>query len=92
MSEDKYVRDTMDNVEQNIAKSNQSLPTHCKTPIMSGYCPETDTSPELKYEGVTKYQEMFRLLRWAVDLGRIDILLETALISMYLSLSCRGHL
>ena len=82
----------VENVEQNHAKSNQLLPIHCKTPIMSGYRPETDTSPEIKAEGVTPYQEVFRVLRWAVELGRVDILLETALMSTYLPLLCRGHL
>ena len=36
---------------KNIAKSNQRLPTHCNTPIMSGYRPETNTSVKLKDEG-----------------------------------------
>ena len=63
MSVDKYVSAAVENVEQNIAKSNQHFPTCCKNPIMSGYWPETDTSPELKYEGVTQYQDMVRVLR-----------------------------
>ena len=37
MSVEKYVRDAVDNVEQNLTKSNQRLPTRCKTPIMYGY-------------------------------------------------------
>ena len=32
-----YVRAAVENVEQNISKYNQHLPTRCKTPIMSGY-------------------------------------------------------
>ena len=59
---------------------------------MSGYWPETDTLTEIKVEGVTQYQEMVGLLRWAVDLGRVDILLETALMYTYLALPHRGHL
>ena len=39
MSEYKYVRAAMENIEQNLAKSNQSLTTGCKTPIISGYRP-----------------------------------------------------
>ena len=59
---------------------------------MSGYQPETDTSPELKAEGVTQFQDMVGVLNWEVELVRFDILLETALISAYLALPCRGHL
>ena len=92
MSVEKYVRDAVDNFEQNLAKSNQRLPTGCKTPIVSGYRPETDTPPEINYEGVTQYQDMVGVLRWAVELGRVDILLETALMSTYLALTCREHL
>ena len=75
ISAEKYVRYDVDNVEQNLTKSNQHLPTRCKTPIMSGYPPETDTFPELKDKGVTYYQEMVGLLIWEVDMGRVDILL-----------------
>ena len=59
---------------------------------MCGYRPETDTSHELKYERVTQYQDMVGVLRWAVELGRFDILLETVLISTYLNLLRRGYL
>ena len=55
MSAEKYVRASVENVQQNLAKYNQRLPTRCKTPIMSGYWPETDTLPDLKAEGVTQY-------------------------------------
>ena len=79
MSKEKYVRADVDNVEQNLAKYNQCLTTRCKTPIMSGYRPEADISPELKAKWVTQYQDMVGVLRWKVDLGRFHILLETAL-------------
>ena len=50
MSAEKYVGPAMNSVEINLAKSNQCLPTHCKTSIVSDYFPETDTSPKLKSE------------------------------------------
>ena len=59
---------------------------------MYGYRPETDTSLELKAEGVTQYQKMVGVIRWAVDLKQVDILPETALMSNYLALPCRRHL
>ena len=81
MSAQNYLRAAVDKVDQNIAESNQRLPTHCKTPITSGYRPETDTSPNIKAEGVTQQQDIVRVLRWEVDLGWVDILLETSLMS-----------
>ena len=76
---------------KNLAKSNQCLPTRCKTPVMSGYWPVTDSLIELKTEGVTHYQYMVKVLSGAVELGQVDILLDTALMSTYLVLSCRGN-
>ena len=64
MSMEKYVRSAMQNIEKYIAKYNQRLPTRFKTPIMSGYWPETDTLTDLKTEGVTKYPEMVRVIMW----------------------------
>ena len=56
MSAKKYVRFVVENVEQNLSKFNQHLPTRCKTPIMSGYQPKTYTSHKLKAGWVTQYQ------------------------------------
>jgi hypothetical protein len=38
------------------------------------------------------YQELIGVLRWAVELGRVDILLEVALLSSHLALPRDGHL
>ena len=92
MSADNYVRVAVENVEKNLAKYSQCFPTCCNTPIMSGYWPEISILTKIKSEGVTQYQEMVRTIRWSVDLGRVDILLETALMSTYLGLPCRGYL
>ena len=35
---------------------------------------------------------MIGVLRWAVELGRLDILLETSLLSAYLASPGEGHL
>ena len=92
MSEEKYVKSAVENVEHNLSEYNQFLPIRCKTPLMSGYWTETETPPKLKTEGVTHYQDMVGVIRWSVDLGRVYIILETALMSKYLSFPCRGHI
>ena len=51
-----------------------------------------DTTEELKAEGVQRYQELIRILSWAVGIGRIDILLEVSLMSTHLALPRIGHL
>ena len=86
MSSQKYVKTAIDNVEEVLAKTDQRLPTKCGTPLKSGYRPELDTSPELKQYGLQRYQELIGMLRWVVELRRVDILLETALMSTHLAL------
>ena len=39
-----------------------------------------------------RYQELIGVLRWAAELGRVDILLETAMLSTYMALPRKGHL
>ena len=47
---------------------------------------------ELKVDGLQLYQEQMFSLRWLVEIGRVDILLETAIFSKHLSLLLEGHL
>ena len=51
-----------------------------------------DCTAELKADGLQFYQEMIGSLRWAVEIGRVDILLEVALMSKHLALTREGHL
>ena len=91
MSSEKYVKAAIENIEQTLAKTSQCLPIKCQTPLSSGYRPELDTSPELKTEGLQRYQELIGILRWAVELGRVDILLATSLMSTHLALPRQRH-
>ena len=92
MSAEKYVGMAVKNVEESLAKKGMRLPTKCYTPVSTDYRPELDTSAELKADGVQYYQELIGVLRWAVELGRVDILLETALLSTHLAMPRIGHL
>jgi hypothetical protein len=86
MSAEKYVPDSVNSVEQALAKKGLRLPSKCYTPLSTDYRPELESTPELKADGVPYYQELIVVLRWAVELGRVDILLETALLSTYLAM------
>jgi hypothetical protein len=79
MSAEKYVVASVKNIEDTLAKRGLRLPTKCYTPLPSDYRPELETSAELKSDGVQAYPEMIGVLPWAVELGRVDILLEVAL-------------
>ena len=57
-----------------------------------GYRPEDDVSPELDQNDTTYYQELIGVLRWAIELGRIDISCEVSMLSSHLALPREGHL
>jgi hypothetical protein len=45
------------------------------------YLRNLDTTAELKIDGVRYYQELIDVLRWAVELGRIDMGTEVSMLS-----------
>ena len=92
MSSDKYCATAVANVTEVLNKKGARLPSKCLTPLANGYRPELDTSPELKADGLQYYQELIGILRWAVEIGRVDILLEVSMMSAHLALPREGHL
>ena len=92
MSAEKNVSASVKNVEEALATKGLRLPTKCYTPLSVDYKPELDVSAELKGDGMQYYQELIGVLRWAVEIGRVDILLETSLMSAHLALPRVGHL
>ena len=56
------------------------------------YRPELDVSDLCDEKQINFYQHVIGMLRWLVELGRLDILLETSLMSSYLACPRIGHL
>jgi len=92
MSSEKYCKAAVANVEERLAKEGKRLPSKCRTPVTTKYAPELEVSPELKADGIQYYQELIGILRWATEIGRVDLLLETSLMSTYLASPRVGHL
>lgn len=92
LSSEKYLKTAISNVEENLNKSSLRLPSKCATPFVSGYLPSKDTSKELNADGTRYFQELIGILRWSIELGRVDILLEVSLLSTHLALPRVGHL
>ena len=72
MSPERYCKAHVINVEQKLNKEGKRLSTECKTPLKSGYRPELDVSQELKSDRVQYYMDRIWVLRWAVDIVRVD--------------------
>ena len=62
------------------------------TPMVASYRPEMDETPELDADEITKYQEFIGMLRWAIELGRVDINHEISLLSQYQAAPREGHM
>ena len=80
------------NVEEQLKKRGKKLVTKALTPMTTNYYPVMDTSPELDSNGITTYQELIGMLRWSVEIGRVDILTELSMLSSYQAAPRQGHL
>jgi len=91
-SSSQYVQEAVKNVEAWLAKKNNALPRKAEAPFKPGYRPEIDVSRELRHEDASYYQSLIGILRWIVELGRVDICLEVSMMSSHLALPREGHL
>ena len=88
----KFVKAAVTNVEEDLTRSEKILTSKCVTPLSRNYAPWLENSPELMADVVQKYQELIGQLIWAVDIRRLDILLETSLLSRYTTMPQVGYL
>ena len=87
-----YVQSAVKNVEEHLAKIRGKLPYKAPTPLSSGYCPEIDMSPELGEADASYFHSLIGVLRWIVELGRVDLDVEVSMMSSHLALPREGHL
>jgi hypothetical protein len=74
--------------EKMHTEEDRGLKSTAKTPFQtsSAYRPEVDDN------GSSRYAQLIGVLRWAVELGRLNIYTEVALLSQHLALPWVGHL
>ena len=87
-----YVKAAVKNVQEAIRDKPWKLPKRAPTPMTQSFIPELDDSPELSDNERTYYQELIGVLRWATELGRVDILHEVSLLSQYQACPREGHM
>ena len=92
ITSDDYITVAVATVKQAEAIKRWHWPINVSTPMTASFVPEWDDSPALDSEGITFYQEMIGMLRWATELGRVDILYEVAVLSQYQAAPCEGHI
>jgi hypothetical protein len=91
-SSSQYVQAAVENVENHLHEKGLKLPTRANTPLSNGYRPEVDTSELLVGVDLSYYQSLIGVLRWMVELGRVDICCEVSMMSSYLAMPRIGHL
>jgi hypothetical protein len=94
-SSSQYVQAAVRNVEDYLSKRDNQrwrLPAKAETPLQTTYRPELDVTPELEPLDAAYYQSLVGMLRWMVELGRVDICLECSMMSSHLALPREGHL
>ena len=94
-SSSQYVQAAVRNVEDHLVKGENkkwTLPSKADTPMKTSYRAELDVSPELTPSDASYYQSLIGVLRWIVELGRVDICLEVSVLSSHLALPREGHM
>lgn len=92
ISSSKYIQDAIANLERKMLERGLKLRPNLKAPISSNYRPELDISPELSLTDAAWYQSLIGILRWTVELGRIDIITEVSMLSSCVAMPREGHL
>lgn len=92
MGSDQYVADAIKNVQTWLTNRGLMLKSKVSSTLPSGYIPEMDSTPYLDDEDANYYQQQIGVLRWAVELGRIDICAEASIMGGYSAAPREGHL
>jgi hypothetical protein len=81
MSSSKYAQSAEKSVQEYLAAllGEQKLLKKASGPFAGGYKPELDESPELDSIRANLYQSQIGIMRWCVELGRIDIITEVSI-------------
>ena len=95
LSPSKYVQEAVRNCEKKLKEkypNDYSLIKNAPNPFPLGYEPEMDVSPVLEPTEASYYQTLIGVMRWMVELGRVDIAVEVSQLSSFLAMPRQGHL
>ena len=81
MSSQKYLTAAIKNVEMTMKEDGIVFTSKASQPFSSlSYRPELDTTPLCDEYQLKYYQNLIGILRWTVEIGRMDILYEVSLL------------
>ena len=91
ISMSQYVQEAIKNVERHISKKNMTLRKGVQQPFTVNYSPELESTEFLNDEDAVYYQTLIGILRWIVEMGRMDICMEVSSLSSYVAAPRQGH-
>ena len=68
------------------------MSSKAETPMKTSYRPELDITPVLDPIMAAYYMSLIGILRWMVELGRVDICLEVSMMSSHMAMPREGHI
>ena len=82
-----HVKAEVQNVDDRLKNMGFKLPGKAETPLWEAFRPELDVASDIGVQEATYYQSIIGVLRWMVEIGRVDIFLEVLMMSSHLALS-----
>jgi hypothetical protein len=93
MSSSKYFQAAVQNVQEYLKENgDRKLKKKASAPFEMTYRADIDESTVLGPAMANYFQSQIGILRWYVELGRIDIITEVSIISTFLCMPREGHL
>ena len=95
LSPSKYVNQAVQNCQTHLNKKLGGMfkiPVKAANPFPEKYSPDTDVTDPLDPECSSFFQHLIGVMRWMVELGHVDIMVEVSMLSLYLALPREGHL
>jgi hypothetical protein len=91
-SSSQYVQNAVKNLETWMSDKQYKLPKKVATPMLATYRPEMDVTALLDADEANYYQSLVGVLRWIIEVGRIDITTEVSMLAAHMALPRVGHL
>ena len=92
ISGSKYIQEAIANLEKELSKRGLQLKKKVNSPLSSGYRPECDVSVECDEEDMRLYMSLIGILRWIVEIGRLDLTCEVSMMASYCVMPRKGQL
>ncbi len=85
MESQKYVKAAVETIQELLLKDGRELTKGRRSrhhgPLPPSYRPELDETPTCDEEAASQFLQIIGIFRWAIELGRFDILTKVALLS-----------